>query len=1422
MSVIKHIFFLLAGCLLVITGKTQNFNPRFEQLPGDVVLSHTSITNILQDHQGFLWLGTWWGLIKYDGYNAKQYKQEPGNINGLESNKINILFEDSKKRLWVGTHNTGFYQYDPSTDLFIQYKKDPANANSLSNNRVWAIQEDSYGYLWIGTEKGLNRFDPKTRKFIHFNHNSSDDRSLGHDFVNVIWEAQDRSLWIGTEGGLDRLIRKENHEPNHFIQYSLAPVSASEKRDEFIAHNYIYQIKQVENQPTSLWIGTKGGLKKIGYSKKDLEKLEIHTYRNNPADDSSLSHNFVVDIWEVPDGNLWVATYNGLNLLKKDSDQFQRFVSDSQNAHSLQNNVIKALFLDRSDLLWIGTEGGLHKLNLSAKPFFNIQIGNSENSSNQYISTVINSYDSSGLWLGTRGGGLNYLPLSQQSSIPKQAQQFLLDAPYQSETAGFISGLMVDKEGWLWATTLGAGVLKMKESKLLSSGPTFRDLLQFYVGDGIESLGDEHLMSITPSASGDIWFGGWDVGLVRYDREKDRFIKYRNTVDQSIDLQAFPIVHLKEAKENHQEVLWVGTRGNGLLKLQYDPNKDVVHALDKYINEVDQNGSISNNYINCLFTDSKDRFWIGTENGLNLFHSSSNTFIRFLEADGLVHSMIQSIVEDKKGRLWVSTLRGISRFTQQADSMNWEIKNFDAYDGLQDNFFYDDAAGVTPNGELAFGGSKGLSFFSPDRIQEDTVAPQIAITDFRLFNKSIPIGELEDGRVLLEKSIQETSKIDISYRDRVVSFEFVGLHFVDPNKIQYAYKLEGFDPDWVYTDASHRIAQYTNLSNNEFTFQVKAANGDGVWSQPVSIQITVHPPFWKTKWAFLLFNLLFFSLLYGAFRLTNLRAEFRHRLQLERLEKEKLEEVNQLKLRFFTNISHELRTPLTLIISPLEELVKEKRVDKKLHTSLSRMFHNANRLLNMINQLLDIRKSEAGLMKLKVAEGNIVKFIKEVVLSFKGLAMQRQIKLSFLPSEDKILLWYDRDQMEKVMFNLLSNALKFTPEGGEITVSVQKDEGNQIVPGSPDSVTISVKDSGAGIPPKDIPHIFDRFYQVEISLKSAKKGGTGIGLALSKSIVEAHHGKIWAESIPDRGAQFFVQLPRGEAHFKPDEKISNFEDSESITNYLTRDAELEKSLLSSSTKEVIPNKEKRPILLLVEDNPEIRNYLGENLQADYSIEEAGDGSEGLKKALANPPDLILADISMPVMDGIEMCAKLKTDIKTSHIPVILLTARTSLIFKIDGLETGADDYITKPFNMQLLKTRIKNLIDSRQKLQKSFAKNFDLSPSGIVMNSVDEQFLSQIKLLIEKNIDNSGYSVEQLASALHMSRMQLYRKLKALTDKTPIQVIRSIRLKRAAQLLESQQYNVADVTYMVGYNDLKSFREQFKKEFGVSPSKYKV
>ncbi|MBK7871362.1 MAG: hypothetical protein IPJ74_12145 [Saprospiraceae bacterium] len=1030
---------------------------RFEQLPTEIGLTHGIINCFLQDHRGFLWFGTWSGLGRYDGYEVKIFRQESGNTSGLQSDQITSIIEDRNNQLWIGTINSGFYRFDRAKEKFINYRHDPDASNSLSSNDVWSLFADSKGYIWIGTEKGLNRFDPRSNTFLNILVPDPVEQGYTSDYIYSICETPDGSIWSTTNRGLNRIKFKDaqTYHLEHYQQNTPLPNGLS-------LDDFIYQVRPSTKFDNTLWLGTKAGLKKVQYSTSDLKLLQIESYRAKPSDPDGLSNNVISDIWEEDNGNVWIATYNGLNLFNPATKKFRRFVSKPHESYSLSNNWVYELFQDHSGILWIGTGKGINKLNLRNKPFHTIQLEGGTHATNNTVTAVCQGSEVNQLWVGTNGG-LNKLDFAGDNS---HVQHYTLAPLSLADFANFTTGVALDADGWIWVSTQGAGVMRIQARAIPAHGGKLIRLEQFTKSSG--RLNDDYVIHLHNTNAYRIWFGLWDGGIDLYDK-KTGIIHHFQTADE-ISLTAFPNVNIIETKEGGKIILWIGTRGNGVLKLNYDPYKNKLHLDRHYRFKAGQEGTLSNDKINSLLLDSQQRLWVSTGEGLNMLDPKTNAFQKFTQNDGLPDNTIQTVLEDKQGHIWASTTNGIA-------SLKWEngdlqIRSYDALDGLQDNFFNNNCGIRLPSGLLSFGGVEGINIFEPEQIKIDATPPMTALSDFMLFNKSVPIGKRSNGRTVLKNYISESDHIILNHRENVLSFEFVSMHFAEPKKNKFAYKLEGFDPDWVYTDSKKRYAHYTNLPYRDFVFMVKSSNGDGIWSAPVQLKVTVKPPFWLTWWAYTLYAVLFVALLYGVWWVTHMRAAFRNRLALERVEREKLEEVNRLKLQFFTNISHELRTPLTLIISPLEELIREKISERPLLRTLSMMHQNAGKLLTMINQLLEFRKNEAGLSKIRAEKTNLTYFLQEIVLSFQPFAVEHQIDLSFMTSREEIIAWIDRDQVEKVLFNLLSNAFKFTPDGGKVRVDLSE------LP-KEEQIIIKVSDTGCGIPAEQIKDIFEPFQQCD-------------------------------------------------------------------------------------------------------------------------------------------------------------------------------------------------------------------------------------------------------------------------------------------------------------------------------------------------------
>jgi signal transduction histidine kinase/DNA-binding response OmpR family regulator len=852
--------------------------------------------------------------------------------------------------------------------------------------------------------------------------------------------------------------------------------------------------------------------------------------------------------------------------------------------------------------------------------------------------------------------------------------------------------------------------------------------------------------------------------------------------------------------------------GGGLNK--FDKKEEKFYS---YKHDPNNPNSISNNLVSTIYQDKNGVLWIGTEGGgLNRLVPSDKeefppTFIQYRQKDGLSNDFVYGILEDKHHNLWLSTKNGLSKFNPDAVddkgiAMPSAFRNYYAYDGFQDNEFTFGSNFKNSKSEMFLGGPNGFNAFYPDSLKENLTIPPVVITDFKVLNKNYD----------LDTSITEIDKIILSHNENFFSFEFAVLDYIAPEKNNYAYKLDGLENDWNYVD-NRNFAHYTNLSPGKYVFRVKGSNNNGIWNEEgTSIRIIITPPWWKSWWAYVSYVCLLFGLIYFVRRYELNRQYLKHSWKLKQMEADKFQEIDRMRSRFFANISHEFRTPLTLIKGPVQQMLS-KDFKGNIEKQYQMILRNTNRLMQLINQLLDLSKLESGQIKLRTSPEDIIPLMKGLAQSFESLSNQRNITLQFQSYENKIIAYIDRDKFEKIIVNLLSNAFKFTPEGGKIIVDfgmpkVELKTNSKIA-------TISISNSGPGIPAERLDKVFDRFYKADESYTKDSEG-TGIGLALTKELVELHHGEIKVKSEAGKGATFTIHLPLGKKHLLPEEIIPEPTEISSKTEMDSIEFE---PLLSSETKVETTSHQgvkDSPTLLIVEDNPDMRDYMHGCLESCYSIREAENGEKGIQQALRYSPDLIISDIMMPKMDGFQFCAKIKTDERTSHIPVILLTAKASGESKIEGLETGADDYLTKPFDTRELQVRIKNLIEQRRQLQEKFRRGIIVQPGDIAVTSIDEQLLQRAINAVENNISDPAFDTAAMAKEVGASRMLLHTKLKALTGQSTGEFIRTLRLKRAAHLLQQGYGNVSQVAFDVGFQSLSYFAKTFRKQFGQSPSHY--
>jgi len=1056
---------------------------------------------------------------------------------------------------------------------------------------------------------------------------------------------------------------------------------------------------------------------------------------------------------------------------------------------------------DNAGSIWLGTfSGGISIFHNTSEKFNSVreQFGSSSGLNHRVVSSITQTSPSD-MWMGTEGGGLNYY--NSRTGVFKV---FLNGSVSQQNPKNIVKALAVDKLNNLWVGTFDGLSYFSTKTTVFKNYPLPVNRL---------SSNNNLVYSLFADSDG-VWVGT-DGGGLSYISEKNSHSSFIHKTDDEKSISSNNIRSIIPENDN---ILWIGTE-NGLNRF------DKTQGTFASFKAIEGGGSgLSSNSVLSLLIDSKKRLWVGTKGGgLNALYKG-NRFSVIDSRSGLSNDVIHGILEDKFGKIWVSTNKGLSRITFLKNKFPFKkedlkIENFSIADGLQSNQF-SSAAWKTSNNQLFFGGIDGVSYFRPENIAINEYRPKVVITDLMVRSSSV---SFKGANSLLTRPIEQTSNITLKYDEAFITLKFAALNFISSDKNLYAYKLSGLksDDEWHYV-GNQRNATYTNLAAGDYVFRVKAANNDGIWSEKeTTINIKVLPPLWKTWWAYTLYALLICFLLYLFYYYSVKTTKLKSELELEYITREKELELTQRKMSFFTNISHEIKTPLTLILAPIDKLLGMNEGNNKIQNQLMLMQRNGERLKRLINQLLDFRKFETGSMKLQAAEGNIVRFVKEVFMAFESYAQHRRISLKICAEGNSIRAWFDRDKFEKVMYNVLSNALKFTPEEGSVVIRV-KTEGEE---GSKRFVIIEVEDNGPGISATHIPKIFDQFNHFDES--GTNHSGTGIGLSFSKGLMELHHGEISVESTPagdrDYGYTCFtLKFPLGKDHLTDDEIIQNYRDSENISGYNESDIPQTARMRSEAKKKHVlsaADKEKL-IMLVVEDNTDVRDFVSSHFEQDFEIHTAKNGLIGWEKAIETIPDIIVSDVMMPEMSGTSLCSKLKSDARTSHIPVILLTARTPLIFKIEGLETGADDYITKPFNLNILEARIWNLLESRQMLRERYRKDITLQPTNVAITSPDEKFLAKVMSFIENNISESSLSVEELGKEVGMSRVTLYRKIKALTNQTAIEFIRSIRLKRAAQLLEQNKLHVSEVAYMVGFIDIDYFRRCFKDQFGHTPKEY--
>lgn len=1365
---------VLLECIILLhvsyTLDAQNFDHyQFSSITTENGLADNSISCIHQDSKGYIWIGTSYGLSRYDAYDMTNYRFIPSDTTSISDNYITAMTNDSVAgNLWVATQN-GLNYYNRVRDCFTRYLiSDSLNStqyfindllftenhglmlatnqgvlhfslsesqmisnlttrlnNELSSD-VLNLTQDRYERIWIGTRNGLGLYNPVDESINKVNIPISNDKPL---YIYDIFEDSRKNILISTR--YHGFIILENGSPNHTKVFNTNNTN--------LKNNWINNA--VEWDEGIYFLSVRDG----GLVLLDSKTSETRTYTPDLYDlynKNNISTTALTTIFLDVQGNLWIGTYHkGVSLLDINKKPFRHYKVTGQ-PDGLINNNIRAVFQDSENRIWIGTKegGGISEFLPEQNRFIHyLKDKNNPNSINDDFVFSIEELTKDVLMVGTFRGGINLFDKSKKRfrAIKQEGNRHL------SELLNAVYCIHKDKKNRIWVGTLKNLCLLDLESETLSL---------------IDSVFEVKI--IFEDKSGQLWFTNRTEGLLYFDEKNDIVRKFDFGAKEML-----PQNRINSITEDANGNLWIATGESGIIKIEKDRTSYSIY---------------------------------GKKNGL----PSNQTF---------------GILEDDQLDIWVSTSMGISRFNINDSTFT----NYGTYDGLGSTTFEQQICLKLKNGELIFGGNNGFIRFQPLEIIENQFVPPVYLTDIKISNRSISLHEPGSP---LKVPVSETEELKLKFNQSDITFEFTALNYSVPEKNQYAYKLEGFDKTWVKA-GKERKAIYTNLDPGKYVFRVRGSNNDGVWNNTgTQLYLTIRPPFWNTALAYFIYLIALVTILNALYRYFKLKANYQKNLLKERLQRKKEEEIHQFKLRFFTNISHEFRTPLTLIAGPLQHILNSYDLQEELKKQIEVVFRNATLLLQQINQLMDFRKIEVGKPELSLKETDIVSLIKERLVAFEPIVKQRELSISFSTSFDAYEALIDAGKLNSILNNLLSNAIKFSKPKGTITISFAEkslitpenlNEYTQIVgtamfPTS-EFFEIAILDSGIGIEKSDFEKVFQRYFQVKPT-SGESKAGTGIGLAVVKSFVEIHEGNLFLRSKQSAGTTFILQF-----HKLTLSRLNELSENVIIEPEIFL-PESHEPIVETHSDRLEEETMQNLSLLIVDDNEDMLIHLNSILGNRFRVFLESDPIQGLEKARTNIPDLIVSDIMMPELDGIEFCKRIKTDERTCHIPVILLTAKTSLESHITGYETGADAYIAKPFNSALLIAQIVNLVSQRKKLKSVFSHRIEVNPKEITMNSMDEKFLKRALDCIEDNMANAELNPDFLCKYLGMSRTSLHVKLKALTDLSTTEFIRTIRLKRARQLLDTGGFSINEIVYMVGFNSPSYFSKCFKEYFGKSPT----
>lgn len=1299
----------------------------------------------------------------------KNYKVE----DGLSQNSVFCIHQDNAGFMWFGT-NDGLNRFDGYN--FRIYRKSKER-HSIGNSKITCMVENGEQNLYVGTALGIYIYDPKTEMFSLFDKKTKSGTGISSRINSLLIDKQNK-LWIATnEQGFfiydipkDILThvkhdsKAENGLPSDQVDrifvdskmnvwvsceglYRYQPASGLFKRlnAEKDGSGNIRVSKFYEDNNGDIWIGTEDS----GVQKFNREQETFTVYFNRS---SSLFIPHIHDLIELSPGILAIGSNSGLVQFNTVTGNYRSEQSSSEKG-TLSDNSIYCFYKDKEGSFWVGTFfGGVNYMHSGTGK---IELYTHNETKNSIGGTAISRFEedrSGNIWIATEDAGINYFDIEK-----KYFTQYLPEYNIQS---------ILIEDNRLWLGAYGQGIILMDQKT--------KSYKKIPVND-VENTSGLLIKSIYKDSSGTIWVGS-SVGLYIYDPETNAFLLIKGTEK----------VFVWDIIEDKNKDIWFVSSGNGAFKYNLRTKK-----MKNYLANAKKPNFLSDNFILTVCMDNNRQLWFGTEeSGFCKYNYETDDFTCFNNLPKFDNRLIYAIVADNFNNIWFSTSNGLYRYTPETGS----IRVFTSDEGLQSNQFNFNSGFKASNGKLYFGGVNGFNSFFPEDLKENSFIPPIRLTNFQILNKDVIIGAKDSP---LKQALSYTNKIVLNHKQNVFNFEFVALSYVHPQKNQYAYKMEGFDKEWNNTD-EHKVT-YTSLPPGKYTFRVKGANNDGVWNEEgVSVELEIKPPFWKSSIAFVIYLLLLVGFIYQLNRSYVNRERKKQKEALEKAKTDKELELYNSKMNFFTNIAHEIKTPLSLIKAPLEKIINTEQTPEDQKSDLKLIERNTEQLQELITQLLDFRKMESGTMKTRFVSTDISELVENVYLNFKSTAKQRAINIILRNTSKAFYADVDRDALNKILSNILSNALKFTKDSIEINLFDHSDTGEN-------RFCIEIKDNGIGIPDKEKENIFLPFRQIYKKEDKNGTGGIGIGLSYSRSLAELHSGSLSVKDNPSGGTVFILCLPKEQS-----DKLSEGREESGIQE------------ISITGQEIPDGKDKKKhSLLIVEDNDDMREFLSRSFKNEYIVFTAINGKNALEILESNTPDMIITDLMMPVMDGIEFSKIVKNDINKSHIPLIMLTAKTTVESKIEGYAIGADAYVDKPFSIDLLKTRVLNLFENRDKIRANYLRSPYTQSITIANNKMDEDFISRMKNIIVENIQNESFSVDELARCLYMSRSGLFAKIKGISGMSPLDYIRIERLKKAAELLTEGKYSMAEIALMVGYSTPSYFSKAFQKQFGVLPKDFK-